>query len=268
VFDALMRHGAMFFDELMHEVRSLPIELEAALGELVAAGLVNADSFAGLRALLKPASARQRGRRGSSRHGGRFAQRGAFIGGMDDAGRWALVRRMPANDNRDDASRDTAPRSRGTPSELVEHVAMTLLRRYGVVCWQLLEREASWLPRWRELLRTLQRFEARGQVRGGRFVNGLSGEQFALPEAIPVLREARKRPRNGEMVCVSGADPLNLAGTVLPGDKVPALAGNRILYRDGVTIATLIAGKFDFAPALAPNQREQARMHLARRKSA
>lgn len=268
VFDALMRHGAMFFDELMHEVRSLPIELEAALGELVAAGLVNADSFAGLRALLKPASARQRGRRGSSRHGGRFAQRGAFIGGMDDAGRWALVRRMPANDNRDDASRDTAPRSRGTPSDLVEHVAMTLLRRYGVVCWQLLEREASWLPRWRELLRTLQRFEARGQVRGGRFVNGLSGEQFALPEAIPVLREARKRPRNGEMVCVSGADPLNLAGTVLPGDKVPALAGNRILYRDGVTIATLIAGKFDFAPALAPDQREQARMHLARRKSA
>ncbi|MEA3122000.1 MAG: ATP-dependent helicase Lhr and Lhr-like helicase, partial [Paraburkholderia sp.] len=265
VLDVLMRHGAMFFDELMHEVRSLPIELEAALGELVAAGLVNADSFAGLRALLKPASARQRVRRGGSRHGARSAQHGAFIGGMDDAGRWALVGRMPANANHDDTSTYTTPRLHGTPSELVEHVAMTLLRRYGVVCWQLLEREASWLPRWRELLRTLQRFEARAQVRGGRFINGLSGEQFALPEAIPVLREARKRPRNGEMVCVSGADPLNLAGTVLPGDKVPAFAGNRILYRDGVIIATLIAGEFHFAPELEPHQREQARLHLARR---
>ncbi len=287
VFDALTRHGAMFFDELLHETRMLPIELEAALGELVGAGLANADSFAGLRALLKPAAARQRSLRGSSRRGRHAAHYGAFIGGMDDAGRWALVRRVPAHDPDDaDASASASllasgnagdararpfigePRPRTaltTPPELVEHVAMTLLRRYGVVCWQLLEREASWLPRWRELLRTLQRLEARGQVRGGRFIAGLSGEQFALPEAIPVLREARKRRGNGQCVCVSGADPLNLVGTVLPGDKVPALTGNRILFRDGIVIATLIGGKFDYVSDLAPAEREQAHAQLVRR---
>ena len=267
VFDALTRHGAMFFDELLQETPMLPIELETALGELVATGLVNADSFAGLRALLTPASARQRARRSGSRRGGRFAHHGAFIGGMDDAGRWALVRRVPVADEQDARTED-APRSRGitgTPPALIEHVALTLARRYGVVCWQMLEREASWLPRWRELLRALQRFEARGQMRGGRFINGLSGEQFALPEAIPVLREARKRPRTGEMVCVSGADPLNLVGTVLPGDKVPAFAANRILYRDGAVIATLIAGKFEYVHDLAPQEREEARVHLVRR---
>jgi ATP-dependent Lhr-like helicase len=280
VFDALTRHGAMFFDELLHETRMLPIELETALGELVAAGLANADSFAGLRALLKPAAARQRTARGSSRRGRHFAQHGAFIGGMDDAGRWALMRRMPGHDSHDTEKHvransadmraqavSAAPRSLAAsamPPELLEHVAMTLLRRYGVVCWQLLEREASWLPRWRELLRTLQRLEARGQARGGRFISGLSGEQFALPEAIAVLRETRKRRGDGQMVCVSGADPLNLVGTVLPGDKVPALAGNRILFRDGAAIAKLVSGKFEYSPELGPNEREIARLQLAR----
>ncbi|HTI18774.1 MAG TPA: DEAD/DEAH box helicase [Trinickia sp.] len=262
--DALTRHGALFFDELLREIRVLPIELETALGELVAAGLVNSDSFAGLRALLKPTAGRPRSRHGAPRRGGRRTSIGAFIGGMDDAGRWSRLQRMPAADRASPSPQATG-QSRHTAPELLEHVATTLLRRYGVVCWQLLAREASWLPPWRDVLRTLQRLEARGLVRGGRFVNTLSGEQFALPEAIALLREARKRDRNGELVSVSGADPLNLVGTVLPGDKVPALTGNRIVFRDGVPIAKLVSGKFEYASELTPEERDIARRHLVRR---
>jgi len=142
---------------------------------------------------------------------------------------------------------------------------MTLLRRYGVVFWQLLEREPAWLPRWRDLLHTFHRMEARGLIRGGRFVNGLSGEQFALPEALALLRDVRKRDRDGQFVCVCGADPLNIVGTILPGEKVPALVGNRIALRDGACVATLIAGKFDFEPQLTPAEKEAARLCLAHR---
>jgi ATP-dependent Lhr-like helicase len=223
VHAALVSQGALFFDELLHEAHLLRTELENALQELVGAGLVNADSFAGLRALITPAS--KRSAHSSRRH------RGAFIGGMDDAGRWALLRRAPPSDDKH------------TAAATLEHIAMTLLRRYGVVFWRLLEREADWLPSWRELLRTFHRLEARGQIRGGRFVSGLAGEQFAFPEAIPVLREIRKRPLDGSLISLSGVDPLNLAGTLLPGNKVPALAGNRLLYRDGIPVAAVIAGK-------------------------
>jgi len=269
VLELLKRHGAMFFDEQLQETRSLPIELEAALGELVAAGLVNADSFAGLRALLQPASARQRSARHGSRRGAaRITRHGAFIGGMADAGRWALIRRLPAAQSaaaEPAAETGDARQSKLSSADVLEHVVMTLLRRYGIVCWQLLEREPSWLPRWRELLRALHRLEGRGEIRGGRFVNGLSGEQFALPEAIPVLRDVRKRPGDSALVCVSGADPLNLVGTVLPGDKIPALAGNRIVFRDGVLVAKLISGQFEFVAELSADERERARAQLTRR---
>jgi ATP-dependent Lhr-like helicase len=120
------------------------------------------------------------------------------------------------------------------------------LRRYGVMFWRLLEREAAWMPSWRELLPVYHRLEARGEIRGGRFVGGFSGEQFALPEAIPSLREVRRRPLDGALVLISGVDPLNLCGTLLPGDKVPALAGNRILFRDGLPVATVVAGKINY----------------------
>ncbi|ASL47984.1 ATP-dependent DNA helicase RecQ [Burkholderia sp. AD24] len=259
VYDALARHGAMFFDELLSEIRVLRMELENALGELVAAGLVNSDSFAGLRALLKPVAKR------NAFPGNRRARSSALIGGMDDAGRWALV-------SRPTAAAEPVPvpapeRRRQLPPEVLEHVAMTLLRRYGVVFWRLLEREADWLPPWRDLLRVLQRLEARGVIRGGRFVNGLAGEQFALPEAIPVLREVRRHANDGAFVCVAGTDPLNLAGTLLVGERVSAVAGNRVLYRDGVVIATLVAGTFWFAPIVEGNpvERERARGWLAKR---
>ncbi|MDI3400270.1 DEAD/DEAH box helicase [Pseudomonas sp. V88_4] len=245
VFDALSQHGALFFDELIHEAHLLRTELEIALQELVGAGLVNADSFAGLRALITPASKRQQR---SSRRG-----RGAFVGGMDDAGRWALLRRGPVVENRQTASPET-----------LEHVAMTLLRRYGVVFWRLLEREADWLPSWRELLRTFHRLEARGEIRGGRFVSGLAGEQFALPEAIPLLREVRRRPHDGSLIAVCGVDPLNLAGTLLPGAKVPALASNRLVYRDGLPVAAEVAGKAQFWVELDSAAMSEIRNRLTR----
>jgi ATP-dependent Lhr-like helicase len=279
LFEALSRHGALFFDELVGEARALPMEVEAALGELVAGGFVNADGFAGLRALIAPAASRHRGTRAMTRRGG---HRGALIGGMHDAGRWALLRRptrsaepLQSPDAAVERQRRGVPVPASTspsriafdapPPDAIEHVAMSLLRRYGVVFWQLLEREASWLPRWRDLLRVFHRLEARGLVRGGRFVNGLSGEQFALPEALALLREVRKRAPDGQYVAVCAADPLNIVGTILPGDKVPALMGNRIAFRDGACVATLIGGAFEFAPELTPADREAARLCLAHR---
>jgi ATP-dependent Lhr-like helicase len=150
------------------------------------------------------------------------------------------------------------------PRETVEQIARTLLRRYGVVFWRLLAREAQWLPPWRELLMALRRMESRGEIRGGRFVAGFSGEQFAQPEAVGVLRSARKEDKTGRLVCVSGADPLNLAGFLVPGAKVPALYSNRALYRDGVSVAALIGGEVQFFVELSAETAWQMRTILVR----
>lgn len=249
VLETLQAHGALFFDELQQDARLLRSELEDSLGELVAVGLVNADSFAGLRALLAPAAKRSRSSRQS--------RGGAFIGGMADAGRWALVRKGTP------APVETSVRRPALDPEALEHIAMTLLRRYGVVFWRLLVREADWLPPWRDLLRVYHRLEARGEIRGGRFVAGVPGEQFALPEAVGLLREVRKRAADGEMIAISAVDPLNQVGTLLPGERVPAVAGNRILYRDGVPLALLIAGKPELLAELDEDDQRRARQLLA-----
>ncbi|RUL63413.1 DEAD/DEAH box helicase [Dyella dinghuensis] len=225
VVDALTAHGALFFDELIDVARLLRTELEDALGELVSAGRVTADSFAGLRALLTPAAKRE-----SPKH--RRVRRHA-LSEIEDAGRWSLVRNSPQS---------SAASGEGQ-AEHIEYIARALLRRYGVVFWKLLEREAPWLPSWRELLRVYHRLEARGDIRGGRFVEGLVGEQFALPEAIGQLRSVRQRPLEQQCICLSGSDPLNLVGTVLAGDRLPALAGARVLYEDGMPVAALVANK-------------------------
>ncbi|OZI60126.1 DEAD/DEAH box helicase [Bordetella genomosp. 11] len=250
VLAALLDGGAMFFDELAAETRLLPGQLEEVLGELVAAGLIAADSFAGLRALLVPASKR-------TAHAAR-RRRGAMPDPLEAAGRWAPVRRpreaatatMPAAPPASGARAAVAP-------DTLEHIARVLLRRYGVVFWRLLDREPGWLPPWREWLPVLHRMEARGEIRGGRFVDGLAGEQFALPEAIPLLREVRRRPLDGALVRLSAVDPLNLCGSLLPGDKVPALAGNRILFRDGVPVASWIAKKPHYDHGLEGAERER-----------
>jgi ATP-dependent Lhr-like helicase len=138
------------------------------------------------------------------------------------------------------------------------------LRRYGVVFWRVLEREAPWLPPWRDLLRVYRRLEARGEIRGGRFVAGFAGEQFALPEAIGLLREVRRKPVADALVSLSGADPLNLVGILTPGPKLAAVTPNRLLYRDGIPIALLSGGAVQLLAELEGASEWQARKALLR----
>lgn len=244
VCEFLQAHGASFFDEIVEGAGLLPSQVEDALAELVALGIVNSDSFGGLRALLVPAERRRPSARDARR------RRRIAIFGMQDAGRWALVRRGPA----------TLP-----GAEEIEHVCRALLRRWGVVFWKLLEREADWLPPWRELLMCLRRLEARGEIRGGRFVAGFSGEQFALPEAVAPLREARRQPDRGELVSLSAADPLNLVGILTPGGRLPSLTGNRLLYRDGLPIAVYAGGEVRFLEPVEDGAQWTLRNALLRR---
>jgi ATP-dependent Lhr-like helicase len=173
---------------------------------------------------------------------------------MEAAGRWALARRPRA------AKSEPVQAA----SEHVEHVARTLLLRYGVVFWRLIEREAVWLPPWRDLLRVYRRLESRGEIRGGRFVAGFSGEQFALPDAVGMLREVRRQPAAGALISLSGADPLNLVGILTPGSRLPALTGNRLLYRDGLPIAVLAAGEVQFLETLDAASEWEAHKALLR----
>jgi ATP-dependent helicase Lhr and Lhr-like helicase len=247
IIDHLRQHGASFFDELSDGTGLLRTQVEEALAELVAVGLVSSDSFGGLRALLVPSAERR-----PIPSGRRRRRTSAF--GMEAAGRWALARRprLP----RPDGS------SKAAEQEAIEHVALALLQRYGVVFWRLLEREAAWLPPWRDLLRVYRRLESRGDIRGGRFVAGFSGEQFALPEAVAALREVRRQAGTGEWVSLSAADPLNLVGIVTPGPRLAALTGNRVLYRDGLPIALLAAGAVQFLETLDPASEWQAHKAL------
>jgi ATP-dependent helicase Lhr and Lhr-like helicase len=240
----IRQQGASFFDELTGGAGLLRSQAEEALAELVALGLVSSDSFAGLRALLVPSEQRKPA-------AGARRRRRTVPFGIEDAGRWTLARRAAAGNGQ-------------VEGEAIEHVARTLLRRYGVVFWRLLEREADWLPPWRDLLRVFRRLEARGEIRGGRFVSGFSGEQFALPEAVGMLREIRRRKETGALLSLSGADPLNLAGILTPGPKLAALTGNRVLYRDGMPIALFAAGEVQFLQTLGAVEEWEAHKALLR----
>jgi ATP-dependent Lhr-like helicase len=200
---------------------------------------------------------------------------------MDAAGRWALIRRQPLDGGvfvptdgggvgitaaeRDAAATAARLNTRIQDDETIEHVARTLLRRWGVVFWRLLAREADWLPPWRELLMCFRRLEARGEIRGGRFVAGFTGEQYAAPEAIGLLRDMRRKPNSQSYVSLSAADPLNLVGIVTPGTRLPALSSNRLLYRDGVPIALLAGGEVRFLERLEPKEQWEAQNLLLRR---
>jgi len=254
VADYLAAHGASFFEELTSGTRLLKTEVEEALRELVALGLIQADGYSGLRALLLPADRR----RAASR------RRRGVLAGIEDAGRWSLLQRAPAIEAISKADARRAERRAAPTEETVESIARTLLRRYGVVFRRLLAREPDWLPSWLELLRVYRRLEARGEIRGGRFVAGVSGEQYALAEAVPMLRALRRKTPDERWVSISAADPLNLVGIVTPGARVPGLAGNRVLYRAGVLVAVQIGDKTEFLQDVPATEAWGARNALIR----
>jgi ATP-dependent Lhr-like helicase len=210
VVERLRERGPSFFRDLAAGLAFDPDRLRMALSALVAAGIAASDGFAGLRVLM----AAERGRPWPLDRRPNLA------------GRWNLLQRGGASSD--------PPRREAD----IEIQAWSLLQRYGVVFRRVLTRETAAAP-WRELARVYRRLEARGEIRGGRFVAGMAGEQFALPDAIPVLREVRRTPASGVFYAVSTADPLNLAGIVTAGARVAARGRNRIAYRDGVPVAVL-----------------------------
>jgi ATP-dependent Lhr-like helicase len=219
VRDALQQRGASFFHELTAITGLLPTQVEQGLAELAGMGLVTSDSFAGLRALITPSSKRK------PLSGAKRRYRTAPVG-IETAGRWSLL----------------GGQADGRTGGQAELFARTLLRRYGIVFKRLLARETG-APPWRELLMIYRRLEARGEIRGGRFVTGMSGEQFALPDAVGQLRAIRRIEGGGALVAVGAADPLNLTGIITPGERVTGVTRNRVLYRDGVPVLALEGGE-------------------------
>src|SRR5579864_8378123 len=204
----LRARGASFFADIVRGTDKLKSEIETALWELVAAGLVTADGFDNLRALIDPKRRAGQGSGKSNRP-------------RHSAGRWSLLYPPHGEDS----------------GRAIESVCRVLLERYGVVFRELLVRE-SMLPRWRDLLISFRRLEDRGEILGGRFISGFIGEQFALPVAVESLRAMKNLPLTGEIVTISAADPLNLAGIVVPGERVPAISGKYVSFKDGVLAET------------------------------
>jgi ATP-dependent Lhr-like helicase len=239
VYAALKQWGASFFEDLLAETGLLKSQLEEALAELAAWGLVTADSFQGLRTLITPQKVQQRRSK-------KYPHHDPFVA----SGRWSLLRsNQPVETDR---------------YQHCEYIARALLRRYGIVFRKLLDQEDI-LPPWRELLYVFRRMEARGELRGGRFVQGFAGEQYALPEAVNALREIRKQSGQGDLVAISAADPLNLTGLVTPGQRVPSQPSQRILYRDGIPIANSAQGKISFLVHVEPQDEWQIRNVLLRK---
>ncbi len=248
--EVLAKGGALFFGELVQKTGLLPSRLERALAELTAQGLVTADSFEGLRALLVPeekrapfASAERR------RHH-------KAVTSLEFAGRWSLLRSVGMSSRSSgtvlaqDCLFDRTPDEQeliptvpsATREQAVEAFARVLLRRYGVVFRRILEQESLRVT-WFELVRTYRTLEARGEIRGGHFVAGVSGEQYALPEAVGLLRTIRKNTPKGDLIPISAADPLNLTGVLTLGLRVAAISAHRVLLRDGVPTVALKAGQ-------------------------
>ncbi len=238
-YKALKTFGASFFEELLNETALLKSQLEEALAELAANGLVTADTFQGLRTLITPQNIQHRR---SKRYPG--------YDPFATSGRWSLVR--------------SATSQEADPYRHCEYIAKVLLRRYGIVFRKLLDREDI-VPSWRELLYVFRRMEARGELRGGRFVHGFAGEQYALPEAVNRLRELRKQVKAGELIAISAVDPLNLTGLITPGQRIASLTSQRILYRDGIPIAQSLQNKTEFLVNIAQEEQWQITNALLRK---
>jgi ATP-dependent Lhr-like helicase len=213
---ALIRRGACFFQDLVSTTRRRPEEVEDALWELLARGVVSADAVENLRVLQSPKRRRQ--------------QKAEKRGGP---GRWTLL--LPT----------TVP----PVEERHRALAELFLQRWGIVFRDLVVREPL-APPWRVLLGLYRRMEARGEVRGGRFVAGVAGEQFALPEAVDAARAVRRASPKAERVELSAVDPLNLTGIVTPGPRIPAVLGERVVYVDGVPVSEEVPAPTQAAPSL------------------
>jgi len=227
IIDCMNDNGSLFFDELTEISGLLPTQAEKALAELVARGWVYSDGFSGLRGLLVPEQRRQK-----YRH---------YRFGLDEAGRWNLVHAS--------MSLETAT---SLQESVIDGFVRTLLKRYGVLFKALLDNETL-MPPWMALLPQLRRMENRGEVRGGRFVAGTFGEQFALPEAIEGLKRAQSSESEDELVVLSACDPLCLQGIVSPGSRIPRVPGNRVLYRGGVAIGHRIGKEIELGETSGPD---------------
>jgi ATP-dependent Lhr-like helicase len=235
--------GAMFSDDLEHESGLLRPQFEQAIAALVARGLITADAFSPLRWLIRPEAQKRKQQRAIRRR--RLSGQGAMLG------RWSAL-----------GTGNSVSRS-ATFSEQADLAVLceALLRRYGIVFRAVLQRETL-LPPWRHLLRYLRRMEDRGEVHGGRFVDGFSGEQFALPEATGLLRRHAKAPDHEQLKVINATDPLNLGGIITPGVKTPALSGNRILLENGMPAARLQGGEIEILPGAKTVSATAAEKHL------
>jgi ATP-dependent Lhr-like helicase len=217
IVERLAASGALFHAELVATLDARPVEVEAALWELVARGRVGADGFQALRGLLGSRSRDRRAR--SASRARRGLRRGLAAGALAGAeGRWSLI---PARESVED------------PDGLAEAIAEQLLARWGIVFRDVVARESLALP-WREIVWAMRRLEARGAIRGGRFVSGFTGEQFALPEALETLDRIRRAPRDGTRVRICGCDPLNVVGILTPGERIPAIRSREVVLVDGL----------------------------------
>ena len=254
--DVLHRQGASFFIDLVHQTGLLRTQVETALAELAAGGVVTSDSYAGLRALITPES-----KRPGYAQGKRRRIRTSIMNSIDAAGRWSVIL-APAEDPDKPAQRAWP----GTDENTLNAIVHTLLQRYGVLFRKVLERETD-LPPWRELLYICRRMEARGEIRGGYFVEGCSGEQFARAEAIALLRKQKNETRELPPVVISATDPLNLIGSLLPGERIPAVHTNRILFKNGLPVAKQLNGVTTFLTNVDSASRWEIGNLLTRRRN-
>jgi ATP-dependent Lhr-like helicase len=259
VYEYLKDHGASFFVDIVSGTNLLPSMVEEGLGELVFRGLVSADSFTGLRALITPLS--KTTHREIEKH---RRKRKPFYS-MDEAGRWVRLRKEERDQAPFQTEHSGGTRVQAIDRETIEAIAKKLLQRYGVVFRKILDREAIAIP-WRDLLKVFRRLEARGEIRGGRFVGGFSGEQFALTEAVQLLRSIRRTPAEGMMISLSAADPLNLQGIVTPGPRLSQSSTNRVLYRDGVPVAVMEGKELRYLIEMSAADQWQAKNALLRRR--
>jgi ATP-dependent Lhr-like helicase len=229
VLDALRAHGAMFASDLPAATRRMPVDVQEGLWDLVARGIVTSDGFGAVRALFSSRETWARRHLPEPRRLGlRPSLNARRAVRQPGEGRWSVLSAVPGH-----LLVGSGP-ERPT-DKLAEQVAGQLLARWGVVFWDLAAHEDLAVP-WREILWALRRFEARGTARGGRFVNGFAGEQYALPEALDLLRHVVRTEHKGELVRLSAADPLNLSGVILPGKRVPAVRTNSIVLQDGLIV--------------------------------